>query len=68
MKKKSLKSQKLLLKKATIAAMNKGAVKGGIQTATVQTFCGPACGETEFFTACNGARNCSIFDTQFVCR
>ena len=62
MKKKTLNSKKLILKKSVIASMDKDAVKGGVRTATFPTLCGPACGETVFFTACNGERNCGIFD------
>ncbi|NAS31481.1 hypothetical protein GTQ40_10895 [Flavobacteriaceae bacterium R38] len=66
MKKKSLNSKKLLLKKSAIASMNERTVKGGgAQTATFQTICGAACGETEFFTKCNGANQCGLFNTQF---
>ena len=68
MKKRSLNSKKLKLKKSVIASMDKNMVKGGIRTATFPTLCGPACGETVFFTACNGQRNCGLFETQLDCR
>jgi len=67
MKKKSLNSKKLALKKSVIASMDKNTVKGGTRTATFETLCGPACGETVFFTQCNGANQCGLFDTQFLC-